>query len=230
MSGMECPATGRTSSEAALSDCQLSPPKTCGSSASGGRGGNAFRRETTSSITRVMSVPTSKVRPTPPRPRFDSERISTSPGRPRIASSMGSIRASSSSAGAASRQLALTKSSGRRVSGSSWMGRRNSPRMPNSRTMAAAAATAAGFCMLRSDSRIDPPAVGHGRRPQAGCNWDAFGLSGETRTKTRRPGAASKVRAAPGRGALSRQVAGGNSGPSAWGTCIGLSRTSSRRN
>jgi hypothetical protein len=43
-------------------------------------------RETTSSMTRVMSVPISNLSPTLPKPRFDSERISTSPGIPRIAS------------------------------------------------------------------------------------------------------------------------------------------------
>jgi hypothetical protein len=58
---------------------------TCGSSASGGSGGKVLSRETTSSMTRVMSVPISNLSPTLPKPRFDSERISTSPGIPRIA-------------------------------------------------------------------------------------------------------------------------------------------------
>ncbi len=157
MSGTEWPAIGRTSSEAAFCVCQLSPPNTCGSSASGGSGGNVLRRETTSSMTRVMSVPTSKLSRTPPRPRFDSERISTMPGRPRIASSIGSISASSSSAGAASRHSALTKSCGWRVSGSSWIGSRMSASTPNSSTMAAAAATAGGFWRQRSESFMDSP-------------------------------------------------------------------------
>ena len=74
-----------------------------------------------------------------------------------MASSMGSMIASSSSEGAASRHSALMKSSGRRVSGSSWIGRRNSASTPNSSTIADAAATAAGFCAQRSEIFMDSP-------------------------------------------------------------------------
>ena len=72
-----------------------------------------------------------------------------------MASSIGSISASSSSDGAASRQFASTNSCGCLVSGSSWMGRRSMASTPNSTTMAAPAVTAAGFCRLRSEILID---------------------------------------------------------------------------
>ncbi len=145
MSWVSLPGSGRTSIEPALAPCQLSPPNTCGSSASGGSGGRVLRRETTSSMTWVMSVPISKLRVTLPPPRLDCERISAMPERPRMASSIGSISASSTSLGAASRHCALMPSCGWRVSGSSWIGSLNSASAPNSTTTRAPAATAAGF-------------------------------------------------------------------------------------
>jgi hypothetical protein len=141
----------------------LSPPNTCGSSASGGSGGSALRRDTTSSITRVMLVPTSKVSPTPPPPRLDCERICTSPGRPRMACSTGSISTSSTSAGAASRQPTLIHNCGRVVSGSSWIGSLSRARAPNSSTTRLAAAMAGGFFRQNWVRRMRAPRE---RRPR----------------------------------------------------------------
>ncbi len=134
------------------------PACSTGGLASRGSGGRRFRREITSTAADFMSLPTAKVRSTPPKPlpMFDS--IDSRPGSPCSTRSSGSTISDSSSRGEAARQSVCTESCGRSMSGKSCSGRRNRASPPNSRTRANTAATAGG---LRSAFSVRFIGLGH---------------------------------------------------------------------
>ena len=177
ISGTECPGSGRTCSEPRYSVWKLSPANTRGSSASGGNGGRVLSRGTHVEHDARHVGADLELRPTLPKPRFDSERISSSPGFPAWpprSARPGPPR--SRKARLAPRridaQLGLPRV-GQQLDRQAQQCER-----AESRTMVAAAATAAGFWALRSASLIacspptsvpwmqrDEPALGVGESP-----------------------------------------------------------------